>query len=93
MVKQRRERVEENARIKAEGEQIKQEEASVRKKKTGEEEDEKDETVTTRPEQVDVPVTMGSPQNERREVEGMRTRDSRGKELVTSPPHNVEPDT
>ena len=93
MVKQRRKRVEENARIKAEGEQIKQEEASVRKKKTGEEEDEKDETVTTRPEQVDVPVTMGSPQSERREVEGMRTRDTRGKELVTSPPHNVEPDT
>ena len=93
MVKQRRKRVEENARIKAEGEQIKQEEASVRKKKTGEEEDEKEETVTTRPEQVDVPVTMGSPQSERREVEGMRTRDTRGKELVTSPPHNVEPDT
>ena len=93
MVKQRRERVEEKARKKAKEEQKKQEEASVRKKKDGEEEDDKDETVTTRPEQVDVPVIMGSPQSERREVEGMRTRDTRGKELVTSPTHNVEPDT
>ena len=94
MVKKRREKAQENARVKAEEEQMEQEEASVGEKKDGEEEDE---TVKRRPEQegqVEVRMGMGSPQSERREVEGMRTRDARGRELLTSPPsHNMEPDT
>ena len=83
----------ENARIKAEEEQMEQEEASVGEKKDGEEED-GDEMRPEQEGQVEVRMGMGSPQSERREVEGMRTRDARGSELLTSPPsHNMEPDT
>ena len=90
LVKQRREKAQEIARKKAEEEQMEQEEGSPPVKKDGEGEDE---TVTIRPEQVEASVGMGSPHSERREVEGMRTRDTRGKELATSPTHHVEPNT
>ena len=87
-VKKRREMAQENARIKAEEEQMEQEEASVGEKKDG------DEMRREQEGQVEVRMGMGSPQSERREVEGMRTRDARGRELLTSPPsHNMEPDT
>ena len=102
MVKQRREKAQENARIKAEEDQMEQEEASVREKEGGKDED-GDETVTTRPEQVEASVGMGSPQSERRAQEetsvtvGSSDEGSSEKlrahtgenELGASPPHHT----
>ena len=108
MVKQRREKAQENARIKAEEDQMEQEEASVREKEGGKDED-GDETVTTRPEQVEASVGMGSPQSERRAQEetsvtvGSSVTISEGSseklrahtgenELGASPPQNQKPE-